>query len=241
MISKGKFKSNLFIEQPVNDLLYWNYMEAFHDRCINNTKIRFDSICSSESQRAVGINEFVVHECFLSSFSNENKTNEKEDFNSNVNNNSNNDKTNNDRNENEINFDFENKNSLLEQEEKTKRKWKIKDFPTVIVSNKTLQGALSAENLLEAVCAGLSLKPGTCAQAGFKIAERENAYSESVSILYYLLTAALVFAFVYFLVYFVCKKYVANIVYERIGKGDIDNKINNVVSNYFALKEPQIA
>jgi len=170
-----------------------------------------------------------VHECFLSSFSNE-----KNNFN-------------NSSITEEVNFDFENNNSLLEEEENTRRNWKINAFPTVKVNNKTLQGALHAENVLEAVCAGLSHRPGICAQIGFKVTEGENEdddYSSSstrLPPLLLFLIATVTVVLLYFLVYCVCWKYIARKVHERIDKSDIDGKISHVVRDYFALKDSKTA
>ena len=133
-ISKGIFK-NSFIPQISSDSLYWRYMEAFFDKCLNGTVTQFTHKCSQDSQKIAGINDKLVDDCVMSSYVAE---------------------------KDKMAIDLNNDNSILEEEYNVKKNWKIKIFPTIMVNNKTLKGKVNSENLLEAVCAGFEVKPQVC-------------------------------------------------------------------------------
>lgn len=44
LISNGIFK-NSFLQQNLDKSLYWNYMETFYDKCLNQTIPQFNNKC----------------------------------------------------------------------------------------------------------------------------------------------------------------------------------------------------
>lgn len=134
-ISKGTFQNSFIAQKNPSESLYWKYMEAFFDKCINMTVTQFNSKCSQDSQKTAGLNEKLVEDCVMSSYIPE---------------------------KDKMAIDLNNNNTILEEDYTVKKNWKIKIFPTVMVNNKTLKGKVNSENLLEAVCAGFAVKPQVC-------------------------------------------------------------------------------
>jgi len=207
LISNGIFK-NSFLQQTVDKRLYWNYVETFYDKCINKTIPQFNNKCSIESIKAIGMNEDIVNDCVMSSYVSE---------------------------KDKIAIDLNNNNSILEEEYNVKKKWKIKIFPTIMVNNKTLQGTWNSDNLLEAICAGFyQEKPQIC-------------YDKGLFFKYYVEKSGVAFSTIFFvililivingLIYLLCRRYIIKRINERVDKADINGRINNVVSNYLALKD----
>jgi len=207
-ISKGTFK-NSYIPQIPSESLYWKYMEAFFDKCLNNTVVQFNYKCSQESQITAGLNDKLVDDCVMSSY-----VTEKDKF----------------------SIDLNNNNTILEEEYNIKKNWKIKIFPTVMVNNKTLKGKVNSENLLEAVCAGFTVKPQVCYDESFfvRISLEQGI---SFSTVFLIIVAILL---INLLIYLVCKRYIIKRINEKIDKVDINGRINTVVTSYLKLKDSAV-
>jgi len=206
LISKGKYQNTLYA-QEANKKLYWDYMEKFYDKCLNRTVVHFTSQCSTESQKEIGINEQLVSDCVMSSYVAE---------------------------KDKVAIDINNNNTILEEEYNIKKKWKIKIFPTIIVNNKTLEGSYNTDNLLEAICAGISIKPQICYDKGyfFRLEEKEGISFSTVFLI------ILILVILNIIVYLICRRYIIRRINEKIERVDINGRINTVVTSYLALKDP---
>jgi hypothetical protein len=130
---------------------------------------------------------------------------------------------------------FNNENKLLEQDNEVKSKWKVKLFPTVMVNNKTINGAWTAENLFEAICAGFINKPSPCNMFFTPGSQQENQsedFSAGTILFLVILIILLNIAIIY-----VCKRYIIKKIHERVDNVDINGRINNVVTSYLALRD----
>jgi len=130
-------------------------------------------------------------------------------------------------------IDLNNNNTILEEEYNVKKNWKIKIFPTIMVNNKTLKGKVNSENLLEAICAGFAVKPQICYDESYfvKISGGSSVAFSTVFVI------VLIIILLNTLIYLICRRYIIKQINQRIDKTDINGRINNVVTNYLALKD----
>lgn len=185
---------------------YWQYMIAFYDECIE--KLDFTEKCSYKVIESTGIGRVPIENCVQQSYLTD----------------SGND------------LQFQNNNTYLEEDYKVKELWGIKVLPTLVINNKTLQGATTTNNVLEAICAGLDSKPEMCYTMGFVPGyEIEKSWS-----LFQILTIVFLIVIFNLLLLFVCKRYIIKNIHQRVSDTDINRRIDNVVSNYIALRDQKI-
>lgn len=194
------------ITYKTDSTAYWRYMSSFYNQCILGANPRFNVDCSYEILDQVGIEQAKLKECIYKSFD---ATEDHEIM-------------------------YNNQNKLLEDDYEVKKKWKVKMFPTVLVNNKTLHGAWSAQNLFEAICAGYSSKPKACELYFTPQSEEENSNDFSFGSILMIIFVVIMLNVV---IIYICKKYVMRKIHERIENVDINGRINNVVSSYLALRD----
>jgi hypothetical protein len=131
---------------------------------------------------------------------------------------------------------FTNDNLLLDDDYDVKNKWGIRSFPTLMVNNKTIHSDWSGEVLFEAICAGFIRPPAVCIEkAGFgKHIRNKSDASVSYTTISFIIVTIISLNIVLVML---CKRYIVKRITARIDHVDIDNKINNVVSSYLALRE----
>lgn len=189
-----------------NTNLYWNYMADFYKTCVNKTISDFDFTCSQKAADNVGLAYTRIEDCMTKSFKLTTMSDMK----------------------------FTNNNTLLEEDYNVKNKWGINKFPSIMVNNKTIIGAWSAENLFEAVCAGFKNKPQACFDSGFFPPHSKPSEDFSfVSIVFIIILVILLNV----IIIYICRKYVANRIHERVESTDISGRVNHVVTTYLALRD----
>lgn len=194
---------NFAYGKGANQTMYWAYMINFYEKCIK--RLDFHDACSFKMIEEVGIGRVTIENCVQNSYI----TDASNDH------------------------PFQNNNTYLEEDYKVKKQFGIKILPTLIINNKTLQGAANTNNVLEAICAGLETKPQLCYENGYFVyLVRESPWSalEIVSIVILIILLNLVLLFV-------CKRYVIKNIHQRVTDTDINRRIDNVVSNYLALRD----
>lgn len=180
---------------------YWNYMTNFLDKCLNTTEGNFNYKCSEEVSEYVGIGAKNIENCMTESF-------KLDSYNYMV---------------------YMNNNSLLELDYEIRKKWEINKFPTIMVNNKTIQGAWGAENLFKAICSAFKTKPVECSIDG-------STEESGISFGFILIMIVLVLALNIVIIY-ICKNYISKKISERVDDIEISTKINGIVSSYLALRD----
>jgi hypothetical protein len=183
---------------------YWTYMTNFFDKCINGTTPSFDYKCSTEVAEGVGIPFTKIEKCEVQSF----KLDKKSDL------------------------VYTNNNTLLEDDYEVRKKYEIRVFPTIMVNNKTIPNAWTAEDLFEAICTGFKNKPEVCNK------QLNVSGNKDLSFGFILLIIIIVIALNIGIIY-VCKTYIAERIHERVDNVDINSRINSVVTSYLSLRDPK--
>lgn len=206
LISTGKYSHSLY-KQDINPSLYWNYMESFYDKCLNSTNVSFSQECANKSIVENGINNLLVIDCMINSY-----TSGKDN----------------------VVVDSNNNNTILEEDYLIRKKWKVRVFPTIMVNNKTIKGSWNSDNLFEAICAGYLEKPEICYDKGYFSKSTNGKNNISLSTVFLILIIVIILNT---LLYYICKRYIIKRINERVDNIDINGRINNVVTNYLALKD----
>lgn len=199
---------NLSFNKTDDDsLTYMKYIQGFFDRCINVPNPKFNYQCAYETLDFIGYDVDKVKDCIVQSF-NVDKENA---------------------------LMFRNENKLLEQDSEVKSQWKVKLFPTIMVNNKTINGAWTAENLFEAICAGFINKPSSC-KMYFTPSTQEESRTEdfSAGVIVFLIILIILLNIT---IIYVCKRYIIKKIHERVDNVDMNGRINNVVTSYLALRD----
>lgn len=184
---------------------YYKYLKNFYQKCISITNPRFNIDCSLEVIESIGIDSLKMTKCIHESF---NVTVFSE-------------------------LMYNNQNKLLEEDFEVKKIWNVKMFPTIMVNNKTIHGAWSAQNLFEAICAGFEVKPPICTHF-FSPGEKSDSNDFSYGTIFFIILLVIALNI---LIIYVCRKYIVRRIHERVDNVDIDGRINNVVNSYLALRE----
>ena len=188
--------------------IYFQYMIKFYDDCIAQVEPRFDYKCALEVLDSIGYDKEKVRQCMINSFGVD-----KESL-----------------------LMFNNTNKLLENDYDAKSAWNVKMFPTIMVNNQTIHGASSAENLVEAVCAGMVTKPKICEDyLHYSVDNSSEASDFSFGTIWMIIIAVVL---VNVMIVYICKRYIMRKIHERVERSvDIDGRINNVVTSYLALRD----
>ncbi|MCQ2815855.1 MAG: hypothetical protein MJ252_01185 [archaeon] len=134
---------------------------------------------------------------------------------------------------------FENKeNSLLDEDFQQMKQYEVRDYPAIFLNKEHFEGNISPMEVVGKICDMLSEKEGFCKDLLEAKVEEKTNKPKKKSIIFIIIIASLIIAFNVG-VYFLCRKYLANKISEKIGSGsiDMDGKINNTVSKYFQLQE----
>ncbi len=100
-----------------------------------------------------------------------------------------------------------------------------------MINNRTFYGSWKGENIFEALCAAYKHKPKVCYDEGAFEPDEEGISLITVIII---IVSVLVFDLLLFLI---CRRFIKRRITNKVDETDINLKINEVVSNYLALKE----
>ncbi len=129
---------------------------------------------------------------------------------------------------------LQNDNSILKNDYDIQSYYYINSFPAVIINKTPIEGIIKENKIIEIMCYYAYERPDFCNNSQFN-SNKEFDFTFwiiiiGLFILLFLIIGCLIFW---------CKKYIQMKVYNRIQYEDIDinGRINNVINNYFAIKE----
>jgi len=125
--------------------------------------------------------------------------------------------------------------NLFEEDGKTMRDAKIKEFPMVIVNNQTIDGSLTSDNIFQAICFAFVSPPPVCSFIRGKYMYSKSMYqyvkntrsTERNFMLFNMIVAVCVFSIAGFLFYYIFKR-----TYRRMISTRIDGMIKDSISKY---------
>ena len=197
-------------EKSNSNKLYFEYMNEFEKQCINRDKKTLNKICSQTTLEKLGYSENYLDKCVADSF---------------------------DVSTYELSSPstIDKDNKILKEEYDEILKYKITSFPAIIINDKLLNGIIKEENIIINLCNNVKIKPIFCPFfTGFiNIHRRRGIHTNKI--IYFLIFLLI---FVNISLFFMCRAYILEKINERVNSGsiDVDSRINNVINNYFALK-----
>jgi hypothetical protein len=193
---------------------YWQYISLFNKQCIQKHNVTV--WCSRNVGKLLGINYDAEVNCLRQNFKTDETTN---------------------------NLDFDNTWKLLEDGMKAKIAYDIKIYPTILINNKTIYGGQTSENVLAAICSGFSdssKSPSICNKVNAEAAAEPVEIKKNASNTwgFGMIFLVIILPIILFgIVLYVCRRYISKNTMRRIEDEEINQKINNVVTSYLAMKE----
>jgi hypothetical protein len=127
-------------------------------------------------------------------------------------------------------YDLED-NKLLDADFNLATKLHVLEVPEIYINNQPFWGTMNANNVLEALCAGINRKPLVCySEGGFSKPKTASTWMIVIIIFAICLGISVI-------IFILCKKFMDRNVRAGIISSDIDLKVNTVVTNYLALKD----
>ena len=104
-----------------------------------------------------------------------------------------------------------------------------------MINNKVVTGILKELGIAKVLCNNVKIKPNFCSALTGISEAHINKGIETNRIIYVLIFMLI---FVNISMFFMCRAYILEKINDRVKSGsiDIDGRINNVINNYFALK-----
>ena len=126
-------------------------------------------------------------------------------------------------------------NKLLRGEYDEILKYKLTSFPAVVINDKILKGLIKEETIVMQLCNYVKIKPSFCPYITGFIDEHRKNELRNKKIVYFLI---ILIIFINISLFFMCRKYIIKKINDRVNSSniDIENRISNVINNYFALK-----
>lgn len=189
-----------------------SYIEEFSNMCVNPVEFKDDilkSECRKKAADEAGIDLSLVEKCIAESY-------EERTFHNGL---------------------FEQEvNSILDNNIKNIQKYSIRHHPTLYLNNELFNEAFAPDKLLYRACMMLDKKPDMC-EIILNMQKEENIgnpHKKGKKFIIIIITLIVVFNIILF---FLCRKYLANKISERIESStiDIDGRINSTVGKYFQL------
>ena len=197
-------------EKSNNNKLYFDYMNEFYKQCINSDIKSLSKICSQSTLEKLGYSENYLDKCVTDSFG--------------------------------ISLyelsspsTVDKENKILKEEYDEILKYKLTSFPAIVINDKVLKGIIKEESIIIHLCNNAKIKPMFCSYytGNSDIHIRRGIHTKKV--IYFLIFMLI---FVNVSLFFMCRAYILEKINERVNSGsiDVDSRINNVINNYFALK-----
>ena len=189
---------------------YHEYMNTFAKKCINNSQKTLSVSCSEETLIELGYPANYLDECVADSFGVKVNDLLSPSY-----------------------IDKENK--IMEEEYNEILKYKLTSFPALVINNKVVTGILKELEIAKTLCNNVKIKPNFCSALTGISEAHINKGIETNRIIYVLIFMLI---FVNISMFFMCRAYILEKINDRVKSGsiDIDGRINNVINNYFALK-----
>ena len=187
--------------------IYFKYMEYFYNNCININKPDFSEKCSNNTLKYIGLNESNIYKCIANSFGVSKYSNSI----------------------------LQNDNNILKNDYDIQSHYYINSFPAVIINKSPIEGIIKLDTIIENICYYAYERPYFCNNLYHNSIHKKFDFTFWVIIIGLFI---LLFIIIISLIFW-CRKYIQMKVYHRIQFQDIDinGRINNVINNYFAIKE----
>ena len=190
--------------------LYYDYMKTFSKECINSEKKSLTKLCSETTLEKLGYPETYLDECIADSFG---------------------------ISVNELNSAsyVDRENSLLKKEYEEILKYKLTSFPAIVINDNVLEGIIREKNIVVNLCNSVKNKPSFCSSVtGFTDEHIKKGIKRNKTV-YFLIFLLII---VNISLFFMCRAYINDKIKDKVNTGsmDVDSRINNVINNYFALK-----
>ena len=126
---------------------------------------------------------------------------------------------------------IENDNSLLANDYSIQNDYILTTFPAVSINKKRIKGAIKESVVISKICEEVEKKPNFCLNNGI-VSKKGMSFSSIFFIICF-------FILINVIIFILCRNYIQKRVYERVNNSeiDIDGRINNVIANYFSLKD----
>ena len=126
---------------------------------------------------------------------------------------------------------IENDNSLLANDYSIQNDYILTTFPAVSINKKRIKGAIKESVVISKICEEVEKKPNFCWNNEI-VSKKGMSFSSIFFIICF-------FILINVIIFILCRNYIQKRVYERVNNSeiDIDGRINNVIANYFSLKD----
>ena len=192
-----------------NVKVYYNYLQKFYSACMKKNSATFSEYCSKLCLEQIGLPLNYLDECLAKSFNVDNL----------------------------VSYSYvDNDNSILSKEYEEILKYSLTTFPAVVINNKTLLESVNEVNIVTELCNVVQNKPDFCSYIT-GVTDKHIQMTNTRKFWVYFLVVVLIM--INISIFFVCRKYIITLINEKINIGsiDIDGRINNMVNNYFTLKQ----
>ena len=191
---------------------YFKYMNEFSYSCLNKTiSETFEQDCSKKVLDILNFPVNYLDECISDSFGVNNLLSSAY---------------------------IDNENRILKKEYDEILKYKLTSFPAVVVDDIPLEGIISENKMIKAICISIEKKPSFCSFFDGNLnLELSNAKKKRG----WIYALIIVIIIINFLLYCMCRRHIKKAVGEKIDFNtiDFDGRINNFVQNYISLKSNQ--
>ena len=185
---------------------YYNYLNIFYYKCINDGIDNFNEVCSQKVMENLGYPGDILTECIANSFG--------------VNN---------------LNGPFlDNENSIFENEYKEIINYKLTSFPAVTINKNPLNGIIKESKIIIEICNIVKIKPDFCSFLTGETDEHILLVKKRKSLVYSLIIILIVInVFIFFVCRKYILQRIKEKIDQ--GGIDIDGRIKNIIGNYFSL------
>ena len=194
-------------EKSIN--LYYEYMSSFSKECINNPTKSFGKLCSQNVLEKLGYPGNYLDKCIADSFG---------------------------IGINELSSSsyIDKDNKILKEEYSEILKYKLTSFPAVVINDNILDGIIKEIKIVELLCNNVKIKPLFCYFFTGNTDEHIRSGKTRNKIIYFLIFLLIIINISLFLM---CRTYILEKINKFFNSNmDVDSRINNVINNYFSLK-----
>ena len=198
------------LSKQKSNLLYYEYMDTFSKKCINSEQKSLSRLCSESALEKLGYPANYVDQCIADSFG---------------------------ININDLNSAsyIDKENNILKKEYEEILKCKLTSFPAVVINGNVIDGIIKENNIVKNLCNNVKDKPSFCPYITGLSDEHIKKGMKRNKAIYFLI---ILLIFINISLFFMCRAYINDKIKDRVNTGviDVDSRINNVINNYFALK-----
>ena len=201
----------MLLKSGENIRYYYEYMNKFHDICLQPQMLKFNERCSKQTLDNLGYPVDYLDECVADSFGVNSLLSSSY---------------------------IDNENKIFMNDYDEILKYKLTLFPAAVIDDKPLTGILKENKIIFALCEAVTVKPDFCSFMPGNFDQDVDSLSRKKGWVYFLI---FVVVCVNIFLFLKCRKYILLKINEKIefNKIDVEGRINNFVQNYISLKGNQ--